>query len=350
MQQLESCLYYPTNPNLDRLCQILVQSEDPEPLIQRIVESRRLKSLYGQISIRKRKLLSEIQDLYAHIQTLQKETVELHQHISMFEETISFLFPHLPSAWQEKFTFEEDQPDSSNEQLNRNNEQPDNINEQSDSSYEQPDNINEQPDNSNENENVQSSHKKKKKKKKHQELEKSTVHQNLSKHDFLHKWRKNYYKLDFDALKSKKNLITEHPFCESVKLMEQNVIRKRYDLNNSEHKKAFKREVAIYKYLNLCRFVPPLLHINPTKGTIYIPYCGTIAKPKDKNRIILRALMRVLSQEWGVTLESSTNINQSNPRNSDQDDQLNWLLINKEQSHHYIFDFSHPNWKVEPKR
>lgn len=312
-QELKTCLYYPTNQNLDQLCKIIVKSEDPDPLIQKIIESRRLKSLYGQLSIRKRMLLSEIQDLYNHIQSLQKETISLHQHISMFEETVSYLFPHLPPTWQEKYSLEDE-----------------NISDESSQEIEIK-------------KSVKSATHHKKKKKKEKSIYRGLIHNNQNKKENFQRWT-NYHKLDFDTLKSQKDLVKDLSYCESIKLMDHNIIRKRYDLSNQDQKKAFKREIAIYKYLHLCRFVPPLLYYNPVKGTIFIPYCGKIAKPKDKNRVILKALMSILSKEWGVTLNPTKN---PNP-NPTVDEQLNWCMIDHEQSHHYIFDFSHPNWKVEP--
>ena len=81
--------------------------QETEKIIERIIYSRRLKSLYGQISIRKRLLLKDIQNIYDEMYLLQEKVAHLHRNIALYDTSSQLLFPYLPSPWQNKYEQEE---------------------------------------------------------------------------------------------------------------------------------------------------------------------------------------------------------------------------------------------------
>jgi len=57
--------------------------------------------------------------------------------------------------------------------------------------------------------------------------------------------------------------------CKSVKLLENNVVKKVYD-----EKKTFKRELSALQKLQDLEYVPRLLYFDDKKMNIYMSYCG----------------------------------------------------------------------------
>ena len=119
-------------------------------------------------------------------------------------------------------------------------------------------------------------------------------------------------------------------------LLEGEVVKKVYDLGKSSHKRRFQIEVAHLRHLSGCRFVPKLLHVDDSKGEIYMTYCGETPERTKANLDENRRLVKKLYKKWGLARMSKSG------KPVFRTDLQNTAVMNDEMS---LLDFGSSNWK-----
>ena len=123
-----------------------------------------------------------------------------------------------------------------------------------------------------------------------------------------------------------------------VNLMENNIVKKKYDRRIPEHVTAYNHEIQVLKYLESkgCPFVPRIVCAIPHKYTIFMTYCGT--QPHD-NRITqqkISTLAKTLHNDFQVVrLEDNKITYKIHPKN------CCW-----EKGKYFLIDFGSPLWNI----
>lgn len=119
------------------------------------------------------------------------------------------------------------------------------------------------------------------------------------------------------------------------------VIKKKYNLQRSNHSTHFKHEITILKKLKYCPFVPKIIKINSKKGIIYMTYCGKNPQLKktelSEYKTILSKVMKLLEHKWGIyrVNKQGKKIYEIDSRN-----------VCIKDSNYYLIDFGSPLWKI----
>ena len=153
---------------------------------------------------------------------------------------------------------------------------------------------------------------------------------------------KKYRNVNFDGLEVVKTLLDEKMIkstnCKSIKIMEKDVMRIKYDENNPEQVKRFHRMIMILRHLENCDMVPRLLYFNGAKLTIYIPYYGDIPDDTVDNQRQIGFLIKKLKRNWGVYKIKDGKVMNTTKRDE--------LMMDKK-GRLYIYDFNSLSWIVD---
>ena len=134
-----------------------------------------------------------------------------------------------------------------------------------------------------------------------------------------------------------KNLTGGHK-ASSVRLMPNNVVHKKYDLNVPRSKKLFKKEVKCLKHLEFCDFVPKLLKYNKRSGSIFMTYVGDPAPDTPENHQQIFKLRKSLHLDWNV-------MRHQNNKPIYKTQSLQNCVINKDNKM-FIIDFGSKKFKI----
>ena len=152
---------------------------------------------------------------------------------------------------------------------------------------------------------------------------------------------KRYKHTDFDNLIAREVISENDGKCKSIKIMEENVLRIKYDENDNEQIKRFHRVVAILKHLENCNLTPRLLYFNANKLSIYLPYYGNIPENTPENKIQIGFLIKKLKRNWGVYRIKDGKVSNSAKPNEFMIDPHNRL---------YLFDFNSFDWIIDKNK
>jgi hypothetical protein len=122
-----------------------------------------------------------------------------------------------------------------------------------------------------------------------------------------------------------------------VQLLENNIIKKKYDYNIQEHIQAYNNEVSILKHLENCSFVPKILQLIPEKYLIYMTYCGQRPIENKTTLTEISRLLKILYEEYGVYREEDGKISFK----------INLDNCCYDGTNYYIIDFGSSNWKQD---
>jgi hypothetical protein len=147
---------------------------------------------------------------------------------------------------------------------------------------------------------------------------------------------KQYYKINFNTLKTVETIIVSSDFPYKLKILSNNVLRLRF--NNITGKSGYQRTLAVLKYLEKCDVVPPVLYYDTERMTIYFPYLGQLMN-KDHDKI-MGNILRKLKKNWGVYLLKDGQVQNKMPSNTG-------MINPMDENTAWLFDFTNPNWVVD---
>lgn len=295
---MEDLFVYSSPDKIDNLIQLILESNDDE-VLKHIEENRRLRGLHQALNSTKNELLEECHHIYGEIQRLQEHSKVRQEKIKNINQVLERITPRLGQHNKVK-SVKKEIPKKTIPQI---------------------------------------------KKRGLDEVEKdilshNTDEENKKNRDKVVKMIKRVRNLKFDDLKSKEVFYQgdDSSNFESIKLMEKNVLRKRYDVKNPNHLKSFQRDLAIWKYLKDCDMVPPLLYYNPEKLTIYFPNMGKIPNKTPEISRKTSLMVRKLKRDWGVyRIKDNKIVSDLKPYQTLMDDK----------GKGYIIDFSSSGWEVD---
>lgn len=164
--------------------------------------------------------------------------------------------------------------------------------------------------------------------------------ENLKERDRIVKEIQKYTNVNFEKLQVVKVLCDSADHLDSIKLMENNIIRIRF---KPVQKSSFNQQILILKYLNKCDITPRLLHFNSNKQTVYLPYYGDPPLNTPENRRNLSLIVRKLKRNWGVyQLKNGQVLNSIKPHTA--------MLSSKLNNRFFLYDFTAPEWVVDRNR
>ena len=96
-----------------------------------------------------------------------------------------------------------------------------------------------------------------------------------------------------------------------VKRLKDGSVMKRYNMHSAAGRRNFRVEVAVYKRLKGCSFVPKLLSVDRRLGQLRVSYVGRPPPHRvsaAKKRVIrrkLRSILHTLHKEYGVVRKNN---------------------------------------------
>lgn len=150
---------------------------------------------------------------------------------------------------------------------------------------------------------------------------------------------KKYRNVNFDALDVIKTISENDGKCKSIKVMDKEVLRIKYDENDGEQVRRFHRIITILRYLENCDMTPRLLYFNVSKLSIYMPYYGDIIiNPTESQNRQIGYLIKKLKRNWGVyRIKDGKVMNNGKP---------NEFMMDKN-GRMYLYDFNATGWIVD---